>query len=176
MPNSILPPGFQPEAFRALRSEITIRSSQGNARRPQKKPKQSQVNYVRYASHREFSGSGWPPITGTDGRSDERLATRPLLEREQEPLAVHPAAVASQAAVGADHPMAGDHDRDRVPAVCQADCAGGRRLADPSGQIAVGDGLAVRDRLQRRPHATLELRAVEGERQVEAGQLTAEIA
>src|SRR5260370_35955378 len=139
MPNSMLPPGFQPEAFRALTSEITIRSSQGNARRPQKKPKQSQVNYVRYASHREFSGSGWPPITGTDGRSDERLATGPLLEREQEPLAVHPAPVATQAAVGAEHPIAGDHDRDRGPAVCQAARAGGRRLAHRSVHLAVAD-------------------------------------
>src|SRR6266481_4288519 len=97
MPSSILPPGFQPEAFRALTSEITIRSSQGNARRPQKKPKQSQVNYVRHASHREFSCMGRPPITGAGRRSNERLATGPLLEREQEPLAVHPAAVACQA-------------------------------------------------------------------------------
>ena len=59
-------------------------------------------------------------------------------------LALEPAGVAGERAVGPDHPVARDHDRDRVAAVGQAD--GPRRgvgLAEPVGDLAVRRGLAV---------------------------------
>ena len=46
------------------------------------------------------------------------------LQVEQQPLALQPAGVAGEAAVGADHPMARDDHRDRVAAVGRADRAG----------------------------------------------------
>ncbi len=71
--------------------------------------------------------------------------------------------------------MAGDDDADRVAPVGQTDRAGRRRDAEPFGELSVRKGLAVRDGAQRRPDAALEGRAVQDERQVEGGQLTAEV-
>src|SRR5580658_8296357 len=54
---------------------------------------------------------------------------------EQPALAGQAAAEAGEGAVGADHPVAGDHDGDRVLAVGEADSARRVRLADLGGQL-----------------------------------------
>ena len=79
---------------------------------------------------------------GRRAASEQRV----LLELEQRLLALEPAGVAGERAVGADHPVARDHDRDRVAAVGQPDRArGGVGLAEPVRDLAVRRGLAVAD-------------------------------
>src|SRR6478735_1630664 len=99
--------------------------------------------------------------------------TYPLLVLEQRALGVKAAGVARQRAVGADHAVAGDDDRDLVAAVGAADRAGD--AADLAREFAVGARLAVRDPAQRAPDVELERRAVFGERDVEPGPLAREV-
>ena len=84
---------------------------------------------------------------------------------EQRALGVEAAGVARERAVGADHAVAGDDDRDLVAAVGAADRAGD--AADLARELAVGARLAVRDLAQLGPDVELERRAVLGEREVE---------
>src|SRR6185437_238432 len=49
------------------------------------------------------------------------------------------------------------------------------RLADPPGQLTVGNRLAVRYLLQASPHSALETGPLEAERQVKAGQVASEV-
>ena len=64
---------------------------------------------------------GRPAHPGRRRCRDSPEREGPRLEVEQEALALHAAAVAREAAVRPDHPVARDDDRDRVPAVGQAD-------------------------------------------------------
>src|SRR5690349_17841856 len=86
------------------------------------------------------------------GSQDCQLAV--ALQVEQGSLAVEATAVAGEGAVGADHAVAGDDDRDRVAAVGGADDAGALPRLDVGleeggvdllGLLAVADGLAVGD-------------------------------
>src|SRR3954464_5642465 len=91
---------------------------------------------------------------------------RVLLDLEEGLLALDAAGVAGEGAVGADHPVAGDDDRDGVAAVGQADRAGGGvGLAEPLRDRAVRRGVAVADLEQLSPDGLLEVapRRVEGE-------------
>src|SRR4051794_10780632 len=97
------------------------------------------------------------------------------LEVEKDALAADLAAVAGHRPIGADHAMAGDHDRQRVAAVGGADGAAGGGPADRAGELAVARRLAVRDREQSRPHGALERRPARRERQVEARPLPGEV-
>src|SRR5579864_5922035 len=101
------------------------------------------------------------------------LAER-AFEREQRLLGCHPAgaAIAAEAALR-QYPVAGDDDRDRVPAAGAADGAG--RRADEGCELAIGAGLAKRDPAHRRPNALLERRSRRIERQVEAVERSGEI-
>src|SRR3954470_9088658 len=65
-------------------------------------------------------------------------ATYPALEVEQRALHGQAAAEAHELAVGADHPVAGHDDGDRVAPVGQPDGARGAGGADPTGDLAVG--------------------------------------
>ena len=78
--------------------------------------------------------------------------------REQSPLEREPATEAGQAAVGADHAMAGHHDRQRVAPVRRADCAhrGGRPDARRDAGVALDR--VVRNARERVPDALLEWR------------------
>ncbi len=85
------------------------------------------------------------------------------------------AAVLAGTAVGADHPVGGNDDRDRSARAGTADGAVGAGGARADGHLAVGRRLAVRDlahRLERRfreavdespIHAHVELPPVAGE-------------
>src|SRR5437764_9061334 len=87
---------------------------------------------------------------------------------EQESLQVEAAAEARERAVGADHAVARQDERERVLAVRRADRP--RRVraeAEPPRLLPVAHGLPVRDRREREPALALELRAVEVEGQVE---------
>ena len=68
-----------------------------------------------------------------------------LLQLQQLSLAFQPTGVAGQRAVGADHPVARDHDRDRVATVGQADRARGR-VGLPTGRRS---GRTTRSRRSR---------------------------
>ena len=90
---------------------------------------------------------------------------------EQLLLALDAAGVAAHAAVRADHPVARADDGQRV----RAD-GGAERLdavardAELRGELAVGGGRAVPDRVQGLPDPLLEVGAARGEVQVELGQ------
>ena len=95
---------------------------------------------------------------------------------EEEALHVQAAAEAGERAVGADHAVARQDERERVLAVGGADGARGIRTeAEPPRLLAVADGLPVGDRREREPAAPLEVGAVEVERQVERRQLAGEV-
>ena len=70
------------------------------------------------------------------------------------------AAVADQTAVRADDAVTGSRDIDGVAVVRHADCAGGFRLPDCPGNIAVGARFAVVNVTQRRPDLALKRRAL----------------
>ena len=96
-----------------------------------------------------------PAASSAQCRRPPRRASseqRVLLERQQRCLRSSATGVAGQRAVGADHPVARDHDRDRVAAVGQADRPRrGVGLAEPVRDLAVRRGLAVADLQQLRP-------------------------
>ena len=72
--------------------------------------------------------------------------------RRSSGLALQPAGVAGERAVGADDPVAGQHDGQRVGAVGGADRARGpRRQPEPRGDGAVGGRRAPRARSRARP-------------------------
>src|SRR5579875_534008 len=98
-----------------------------------------------------------------------------LLQVEQEALAIEPAAVSGQASVGADKPVAGHDDADRITRVRVAHGPTGAGHPEPPGELAVADRRAVRNAAQRRPHSLLERRARQDEGQVEIGALTGKV-
>src|SRR5262245_37935216 len=90
------------------------------------------------------------------------------------------AAVAGEAAVGTDHTMTRDNDRDAVVAVGSPHGARRRRAADAERDRLIGRGRAVGNREQGAPDARLERRSVEHERNGElltrAGEILLELA
>src|SRR3954466_7891390 len=95
----------------------------------------------------------------TEKRATGKRSTakwRLLLVGEQPALALDAAAVADQLAVGANHPVAGDHDADRVRAIGQADRAHRRWAADRARDVTVGSAFSARDPAQRAPDRALE--------------------
>ena len=75
-------------------------------------------------------------------------------------------AVAAHRAVGPDDAMAGNEERHRVGRAGASDRARGGGLADGGSDLAIGAGLAVRDRLQLAPDAPLERGGSDVERQL----------
>jgi hypothetical protein len=69
------------------------------------------------------------------------------------------AAEADHLAAGADDPVAGHHDGDRVPVAGDADGPGRARVPDDLRDLAVRLHLAVRDPAQLGPDRALEGRA-----------------
>src|SRR5436190_18021589 len=101
---------------------------------------------------------------------------RVLLELEQGLLAFDAAGVAGERAVGADHAVARDDDRDGVRAVGEPDrTGGGVGLAETSGDLAVRRGVAVADLGQLVPDRLLPHAAHGGQWQVEVLEVTGEV-
>ena len=95
---------------------------------------------------------------------------------DQPAFAVEAAAIAGQGRVGADHPVAGHNDGDRVGAVGEPDGAAGGGAADALGEVAVADRRAGRDAAQFGPDLALERCAAGLHRQtVECGEIAVEI-
>jgi len=98
---------------------------------------------------------------------------------EQPSLGVCPGREAGERAVGPDHAMAGDDDRNRIAPVGRADRAGLAGVAEAPGLLAVADRLSVRDLPEHPPHSLLERRAawIEGEieRRSHAGEIFSEL-
>src|SRR4051812_19170201 len=92
---------------------------------------------------------------------------RLLFVVEQPLFAPAAAAVAAERAVGADHPVTRDHDRELVLPVDAADGADGAWRSDAAGHVGVRPGLAVWNLAERVPRGELERRAALGQRQVE---------
>src|SRR5690606_34359782 len=86
------------------------------------------------------------------------------------------AGVAGEGAVGADHPVAREHDRDRVAAAGQPDRARrGVGPPQPSDELAVRRGLAVPDPAQLLTHPAMEVAPRGGERELELLQVPVEV-
>ena len=75
---------------------------------------------------------------------------------QQPALAVQARAVAPQAAVRGDDPVAGDDEGDGVTAVGLAHGPAGLGVAHPPGQFAIGDGLPPGDAPQFLPDPELK--------------------
>src|SRR4030095_6872511 len=86
-----------------------------------------------------------------------------------------PPAVAGEAAVAADHAMAGDQDGERGLAIGRAPRADRVHPAYLASNVAVRACLAVGDRRHRAPHLLLELRPLGREREVELVALPREV-
>ena len=85
------------------------------------------------------------------GRAGDRA-----LVPEQPPLPVQAAPIARQRTVAPDHPMAGDDDRHRVPAVCRANRAAGGRPPDRPRELGVGYGRPGGHAAKHHPYLALE--------------------
>lgn len=94
---------------------------------------------------------------------------------EQPGLVIHPSGEPSERAIGTDDPMAGNDDRNRVPAVGGTDGAGLARVAEPPGLLAIADRRRERDPAEHAPRGTLERRAVRIERKIERPPLAGEV-
>src|SRR5512135_2931425 len=76
-----------------------------------------------------------------DNAEPESLLAR-TLQAEQLLLERQAAAVAAQAAVGGDHPVAGDQDGHGVAVVGHAHCAEGAGTTHGAGDVGIGTRLA----------------------------------
>lgn len=90
---------------------------------------------------------------------------------EQRPLLLFTPGVASQSAVRSDHPVAGNDDADRVPAIGRSHRPCRCRSVDPRREFSVSGGCAVGNRRQCLPDRALELgtRRCQGKVEVGAG-------
>src|SRR5262249_31584707 len=91
-------------------------------------------------------------------RAPPRVAKSRALVLEQPSLALDPAAIARERAIGADDAMAWDHEADRIGAVGVADRAHRPRTAEFCGERAVAQRRARRDAGEPRPDSALERR------------------
>ena len=77
--------------------------------------------------------------------------------------------------VGADDPVAGNDDRNRVGRIGPADGACRSRLAEPFRQLTIAPGLAEWDLEEALPDTLLEFGSVEIDLEIEGAPLTAEV-
>src|SRR5690606_41809133 len=116
------------------------------------------------------------PIFGMEAVRPVARDTRPPhLVYEEPALAREAAAVAGECAIGADRPVARDHDRDTVVTVRACDCADRLRLADRPCLLAVAPHYSARELPERRPAPQLEVRARRPERRLDHPPLPSEI-
>ncbi len=93
-------------------------------------------------------------------------SVQPLM-RQQPLLALQPAAISRERAVGADHPVTGHQDGNGIPPIREPHGARGAGLADPPGQLSVAPSLAVRNFRELPPDTLLKFRALQAQRQIE---------
>jgi len=96
-------------------------------------------------------------------------------EFEQPSFHVKAAAVTTERAVGGNHAMAGDDDRDWVAIVGHADGAECIRFAYGPGNVGVSARLSIGNRQQRAPAGKLEIGAAKIERESKLAALAGEI-
>src|SRR6185295_11224802 len=78
----------------------------------------------------------------------------------QEPLlAPQSAAIARKRAIGPDYPVTGHDDGNGIAAIGKTHCPHGILVAQPNGQLAIGDCRAAGNPLEFIPHLALEFRA-----------------
>src|SRR5690606_28362048 len=97
------------------------------------------------------------------------------LEAQQRALALDPAGVAGERTVAADDAVAWHDHRNGVSADGAADRAHAARRTGATRHLGVAERPAVRDLHQLRPHAALERRSVEFDRQLERGTLAVRV-
>src|SRR5205823_7029773 len=108
-----------------------------------------------------------PACCSMPWRAEKIGDARRAFERQQRALDQQPAAEAGERAVGADDAVAGNDDRQRVRAVRETHGACPADVAEAARQFAIGDGLTIRDGLERLPDRQLERGAFGGQRQSE---------
>src|SRR6185295_4799094 len=78
----------------------------------------------------------------------------------QEPLlAPQSAAIARERAIGPNYPVTGHDDGNGIAAIGKTHCPHGILVAQPNGQLAVGNCRAARNALQLIPYLALKFRA-----------------
>src|SRR5690606_39127075 len=107
--------------------------------------------------------------------TSRRCNSEPPLEAQQCALALDPAGVAGERTVAADDAVAWHDHRDGVAADGAADRAHAARRTGATRHLGVAQRPAVRDLHQLRPHAALERRSVEYDRQLERGTLAVRV-
>src|SRR5882724_187213 len=98
-----------------------------------------------------------------------------LLQIEQFALDVESATVSAERAVGGDHTMTGNNNRDGITVVRHADGAECMWMRDGLGDVAVRASLAVRDVEQGAPALQLKVGAAEVEGEGEVLAIASEI-
>lgn len=97
-----------------------------------------------------------------------RRLRRPAFQLQQGLFGRQPATESGQCATGTDDAVTGQHDRQRIAAVCGAHRTAGSRPAHCLRQLRVTPGFTERNAGQRLPDLQLERRAGRGQWQVEA--------
>src|SRR6266481_4902188 len=126
------------------------------------------------------SAAAWdPPQERVGGLcADSERKTRAqigLLQIEQFALDVESATVSAERAVGGDHTMTGNNNRDGITVVRHADGAECMWMRDGLGDVAVRASLAVRDVEQGAPALQLKVGAAEVEGEAEVLAIASEI-
>src|SRR5262245_9394602 len=85
------------------------------------------------------------PLNRSRRNRAARISQNLPLMIEQPALAIEPAAVAGQRAVGADHAMAGNDNGNRISPIGGADRPAGLGLPDAARQVGIADCRSKRD-------------------------------
>ena len=94
----------------------------------------------------------------------EQLTHSSSLVREEPAFPLQSTTEPRQVTAGAYHTVAGHDDRYWISSVCRSDRAHGFRSAEPPGQLAIADRLAVGNGTERFPASGLEWSALRAER------------
>ena len=103
------------------------------------------------------------------------LSLRPALQFQQLAFSPNSTAVSGESAIRSDQAVAGHEDRKRIRSVRVADGALRGGDAEPSREVAIRAGLAVRDSNERAPDAALEGSAGRDQRKIEPAAAAREI-
>jgi hypothetical protein len=85
------------------------------------------------------------------------------------------AAVSAQRAIRRNHPMAGDHNRDRIAIVGHADRSKAPRPPDSTRDVAIAPGLRVRDSEESPPAGQLKIGPAQIQREIEFAALAGKV-